>query len=190
MRVNKTGHGRSRPFILGLCMCAAGLTAGCQREARVYRNDPPISAALDEIALAPGGIGGAPPDVYVAQSRPSESNAYSLSTGKQLYGWFGCRQCHSDGEGASGPAFVDGWWRYGPDIVSIFSSIRDGRPGGMPSFKNKLTTDQIWLLAGYIQTIGAYAAVTGAPGRNDEKQTRPAENRAPARQAPVEPPNT
>jgi cytochrome c oxidase cbb3-type subunit 3 len=59
----------------------------------------------------------------------------------------------------------------------------------MPSFESKLTTDQIWQLAGYIQTIGAYAAVTGAPGRNDEKQVRPAENRAPARQAPVEPPD-
>jgi cytochrome c oxidase cbb3-type subunit 3 len=50
----------------------------------------------------------------------------------------------------------------------------------MPAFRDKMTTEQIWQLAGYVQTIGAYAAKTGAPGRNDEKQTRPAENRAPA----------
>ena len=43
-----------------------------------------------------------------------------------------------------------------------------------------MTTEQIWQLAGYVQTIGAYSAKTAAPSRNDEKQTRPAENRAPA----------
>jgi cytochrome c oxidase cbb3-type subunit 3 len=43
-----------------------------------------------------------------------------------------------------------------------------------------MTTEQIWQLAGYVQTIGAYSVKTAAPGRNDEKQTRPAENRGPA----------
>jgi cytochrome c oxidase cbb3-type subunit 3 len=65
-------------------------------------------------------------------------------------------------------------------MVSITASIRDGRPHVMPPFKDKMTGEQIWQLAGYIQTIGAYSAKTGAPGRNDDKQTRPAENRAPA----------
>jgi cytochrome c oxidase cbb3-type subunit 3 len=174
--------------LLVLIATASGLLVGCRREVRDYRTDPPVSTALDDIALMPGGIGGAPPDVYVALSRPYESNAYNLSMGKQLYSWFGCRSCHADGEGGSGPAFLDGWWHYGADVVSIFASIRDGRPGGMPAFKNQLTTDQVWQLAGYVQTIGAYSAVTAAPGRNDEKQTRPAENRAPANQAPLEPP--
>jgi cytochrome c oxidase cbb3-type subunit 3 len=31
-----------------------------------------------------------------------------------------------------------------------------------------------------VRTIGAYSAKTAAPSRSDEKQTRPAENRAPA----------
>jgi cytochrome c oxidase cbb3-type subunit 3 len=65
-------------------------------------------------------------------------------------------------------------------MVSIAASIRDGRPHGMPPFRDKMTSEQIWQLAGYIQTIGAYSAKTAAPGRNDDKQTRPAENRAPA----------
>jgi cytochrome c oxidase cbb3-type subunit 3 len=103
-----------------------------------------------------------------------------LSEGKRLYSWFGCKTCHSDGQGGIGPAFLDGWWSYGPEMVSIFASIRDGRPHGMPAFRDKMTTEQIWQLAGYVQTIGAYSAKTGAPGRSDEKQTRPAENRAPA----------
>lgn len=153
---------------------------GCQREERELRLDPPVAAAFDQVALMPNGISGAPPQIYFQLGRPYESNAYNLSEGKRLYGWFGCQACHGDGQGGVGPAFLDGWWLYGPEMVSVFASIRDGRPHGMPPFRDKLTTEQIWQLAGYVRTIGAYSALTAAPGRNDAKQTRPAENRAPA----------
>ncbi|HET7884991.1 MAG TPA: c-type cytochrome [Bradyrhizobium sp.] len=154
--------------------------AGCQREERDLRLAPPVAAALDRIALMPGGISGAPPQIYYALDRPYQINAYNLDQGKRLYSWFGCKSCHADGRGGAGPAFLDGWWYYGPEMVSIFASIRDGRPHGMPAFHSKMTTEQIWQLAGYVQTIGAYSARTAAPGRDDDKQTRPAENRAPA----------
>jgi cytochrome c oxidase cbb3-type subunit 3 len=65
-------------------------------------------------------------------------------------------------------------------MVSIVASIHDGRPHGMPAFKDRMTSEQIWQLAGYVQTIGAYSTKAAAPGRDDDKQTRPAENRAPA----------
>jgi cytochrome c oxidase cbb3-type subunit 3 len=65
-------------------------------------------------------------------------------------------------------------------MVSVVASIRDGRPHGMPAFGNKMTSDQIWQLAGYVRTIGAYSAQYTAPSRNDDKHARPAENRAPA----------
>jgi cytochrome c oxidase cbb3-type subunit 3 len=173
---------RSASLILG-----ALALAGCQREAREFRLDPPLAAALDDVAIMPGGIGGAPPDVYVALGRPAEINAYSLNVGKQLYTWFNCKGCHADGGGASGPAFLDGWWRYGADALSIYVSIRDGRPNGMPAFRQHLTSEQIWQLSGYVQTIGAYSARTAAPSRNDEMQSRPAENRAPAATARLQP---
>jgi cytochrome c oxidase cbb3-type subunit III len=167
------------PAILLLLGSAIGL-AGCQREERSLRLDPPVLQALDGIALMPNGISGRPPEVSFALGQPYEANAYNLGQGKRLYAWFGCRTCHGDGEGGVGPAFLDGWWDYGPDTVSIFATIRDGRPRGMPAFGAKMTTEQIWQLAGYVQTIGAYSASAAAPSRNDEKQTRPAENRAPA----------
>jgi cytochrome c oxidase cbb3-type subunit III len=158
----------------------AFLLGSCERERREVRLDPPVSAALDQIALMQNGISGTPPRVYVALGRPYETNAYNLSEGKRLYEWFGCNTCHGDGQGGVGPSFLDGWWYYGPEMVSIFASIRDGRPHGMPAFRDKMTTEQIWQLAGYVQTIGEYSAKTAAPGRNDDKHTRPAENRAPA----------
>lgn len=153
---------------------------GCEREKRDLRLDPPSAEALDAVAQMANGIGGAPPDIDVAMGHPYQGNAYQLSQGKRLYEWFNCTGCHANGGGAAGPAFLDDWWRYGPDAVSIFVSIRDGRPHGMPPYRDKLTTDQIWQLTSYVQTIGMYASETAAPSRNDEMQSRPAESRGPA----------
>ena len=155
-------------------------TTGCQREERELRLDPPLAAALDQIALMPNGIGGAPPPVLTALGHPYENNAYQLNQGKRLFTWFNCKGCHADGGGNTGPALMDGWWRYGPDSASIFATIRNGRPNGMPAFGDKMTTDQIWQLVGYVRTIGAMSARTAAPSRNDDLQSRPSENRAPA----------
>jgi cytochrome c oxidase cbb3-type subunit 3 len=162
-------------------LAAAFFLAGCERESRELRLDPPIAAALDEVAPMANRIGGAPPQIYTALGKPYIANAFDLSQGKRLYSWFGCTSCHGDGRGTErGPALLDGWWNYGPDVVSIFLSIRDGRPGGMPAFSDKLNVEQLWQLTGYIQILGAYAAKTAAPSRDDAPQTRPAENRAPA----------
>ncbi|MFC7554842.1 c-type cytochrome [Pseudoroseomonas wenyumeiae] len=112
--------------------------------------------------------------------QPLSQQCLSTEPGKRLYEWFNCRGCHADGGGNTGPALLDGWWRYGPDAVSIFVSIRDGRPNGMPAFRDRLTTEQIWQLTGYIQSMGATAISVAAPSRSDRMQSRPAENRAPA----------
>jgi cytochrome c oxidase cbb3-type subunit 3 len=162
-----------------VAVCAA-FFIGWVREPRQYRADPAVTSALDQVRLMENGISGTPPEVYFAMGKPYEKTAYDLSQGKRLYAWFGCAQCHATGEGGKGPSFIDGWWLYGPSMVSIFASIRDGRPHGMPAFKDKMTTDEIWQLAGYIKALGAYTASVNAPNRNDDKHTRPAENRAPA----------
>lgn len=162
------------------CLCGAATFIGWAREPRQFRADPPTAAALDHLRLMPNNIGGTPPEVYFAMGKPYESTAYNLSQGKRLYAWFGCPQCHGDGQGKNGPSFLDGWWLYGPSMISIVASIRDGRPHGMPAFKGKMTSVQIWQLAGYVKSIGAYSPSVVAPSRNDDKTNRPAENRAPA----------
>ena len=161
-------------------LLVASILCACQREERNSRLDPPLTSALANYALMPNRIGGATPEVYSALGTPYETNSYNLAEGKRLFEWFNCKGCHADGGGNSGPALLDGWWRYGSDIVSIVATLREGRPHGMPSYQNKLTTEEMWQLAGYVGTIGAYSAKTAAPSRNDAMQTRPAENRAPA----------
>jgi len=163
---------------IGLAIASAAL--GWLREPRELRLDPPAASDLDRFRLMPNDISGTPPESYFALGKPYETDAYNLSQGKRLYTWFGCPACHGDGRGGAGPSFLDGWWLYGPEMVSIVASIRDGRPQGMPAFRDRMTTEQIWQLAGYVQTIGAYKPKVAAPSRNDDKQTHPAENRGPA----------
>jgi len=159
---------------------ALAVLAGCKRESRALRTDPPVAEALNHVLPMTDRIGGAVPRVLPATGEPYDSNAWELNQGKRLYTWFNCKTCHADGGGASGPALMHGWWRYGPDQVSVFLSIRDGRPNGMPAFGDRMTTEQIWELTGYVRTIGAYSGKTAAPSRNDEMHARPSENRAPA----------
>src|SRR5437868_15423865 len=124
-------RGAARMLVLACSACVGLCLSGCQREERELRLDPPLSAALDQVKLMPNRISGAPPEVYFALGKPYENNAYSLSQGKRLYTWFGCGECHGDGRGtAKGPSLMDGWWNYGPEMVSVFASIRDGRPQG------------------------------------------------------------
>lgn len=162
-------------IVMGLLALSA-----CKRETRDYRTDPPVSDALNDAKVMPGGIAGQAPAVDRAQGYAFRGNAYQLSQGKQLFAWFNCDGCHAKGGGSSGPALTDAWWRYGPDEVSVFISIRDGRPQGMPAFAAKLTPEQIWQLAYYVRALGTSSPETAAPNRNDEIHARPAENRGPA----------
>jgi len=172
----------NRAFVAAafLLICV-GAWLGWFRQARELRTDPPVAADLDQFRLMPNAISGTPPESYFAQGKLYETDAYNLSQGKRLYAWFGCSTCHGDVRGGVGPSFLDGWWLYGPEMVSIVASIRDGRPHCMPAFHDRMTIEQIWQLAGYVQTIGSYTPKTAAPSRNDDKQTRPAENRGPAK---------
>jgi cytochrome c oxidase cbb3-type subunit 3 len=109
-----------------------------------------------------------------------ETSAYQLSEGKRLYSWFNCKGCHANGGGGSGPALIDGRWKYGGDLPDIVATIRDGRPNGMPAYGEKATAEQIWQLAGYVRALGQIFPQPAAPGRSDGMQARPAENRTPA----------
>ena len=168
------------PLLLILALLPA-----CRREAREARPDPAAVAALDRVAAMPNGIGGTPPQVFFAMGQPFRDNAYQIAQGKRLFAWLGCEDCHAEGQGTPrGPALIDGWWNYGPDLVTIYLSIRDGRPGGMPAYGGRLPPDVLWQLAGYVQVLGSYVGSAAHPGRDDRPQTRPAENRLPAWTAP------
>jgi cytochrome c oxidase cbb3-type subunit 3 len=95
-------------------------------------------------------------------------NAYHLSQGQRLYAWMNCSGCHSHGGGGMGPPLMDDEWRYGGSMKAIVATILDGRPNGMPSFRNRITKDQAWQLASYVRSLSARTREDALAGRADE----------------------
>ena len=160
-----------------MILTASVLAVGCEREDRIFRTPPgeiPAPPRVQVTSLSPG-----PAPAPSEPGRKYQRNAYQLSQGKQLFRVMNCNGCHSTGGGGMGPALMNDHWIYGSSIENIFSTIRDGRPNGMPSFRNRATTEQIWQLAAYVRSVAALVPRDAAPGRDDGLWTRPAENRLP-----------
>ena len=130
-----------------LSVLASLALAGCDRETRDYR-----SLALTS-SEGPEAFG---------------SNAYHLAQGQRLYAWMNCAGCHSHGGGGMGPPLRDDEWRYGGTLPEIAETILDGRPNGMPAFRNRITEDQAWQLATYVRSMSARTRQDMLSGRADE----------------------
>jgi cytochrome c oxidase cbb3-type subunit 3 len=166
-----------RLAILGLL---AALALGCEREKREFQSDKAQSGETEQIAvstLSPGQS--APVATRNAKAEDYVSNAYHLSEGKRLFSWYNCTGCHGNGGGGSGPALMDGEWRYGGRMENIVATIREGRPNGMPSFRGKVPDEQIWQLAAFVRSLSGNVPKDAAPSRNDAMNAHPAENRLP-----------
>jgi cytochrome c oxidase cbb3-type subunit 3 len=174
---------RSRPLTLLLCCFAI---AACDREKREFRAEPaPATSSQPEIAMVPLSPGGNSP--VTTQDPKGESflgNAYALSQGKTLFKQMNCNGCHANGGGGSGPALMDDRWIYGSSIENVAASIREGRPNGMPSFRGRLTDDQVWQLAAYVLSMSGNAPSSAAPQRDDAMNPHPSESRQPT-QPPI-----
>ncbi len=65
-----------------------------------------------------------------------------------------CLQCH--GERATGgicPNLTDSEWKYGGSDEDFYTSIAEGRPGGMPGWKSSLNKEKINAVIAYIRSI-------------------------------------
>jgi cytochrome c oxidase cbb3-type subunit 3 len=146
----------------------------CEREARRFDEDPPAPVAAKLSTLQPG------PTVAVSHVRgPYTYNAYGLSEGKILFNQFNCSGCHAHGGGGMGPPLMDDEWIYGSEPQNIFATIAEGRPNGMPAFRERLSNDQIWRLVGYVQSMGGLLSKDAEPTRDDGMSYRPSEQRTP-----------
>ena len=164
---------------------AAALVAAtaCEREERRFQEGPPTPPAYAAVSLDTLQPGVPSPDVDVANS--SERNAYDLSEGKRLFESWNCSGCHSHGGGGMGPALMDDRWIYGSRPGNIFASIVEGRPNGMPTWRNKIPDQQVWQIVAYIQSLNGQAPIDVLPGRSDHLSGGTPENLRPV-QPPVE----
>lgn len=146
------------------------LSAGCERESRHFRELGPANAPAQGQRMSGLQPGPAKSDVRV--SNPYEANAYGIAQGQRLYIWMNCTGCHAYGGGAIGPPLMDEKWIYGADPENIFASIVEGRPNGMPSFRGKLSDQQVWQLVAYVQSLSGHVRKDAAPGRMDHMHVK------------------
>jgi cytochrome c oxidase cbb3-type subunit 3 len=146
--------------------------AGCGgSEDRKFREQPPSaepSLAVPVSELQPGGT-------FVAESTKFSygSNAFAIRQGQQLFNSMNCVGCHFHGGGGIGPALMDDEWIYGSDPSQIFNTIVEGRPNGMPSFKGKLSPQQVWEIVAYVRTMSGFEGTTVASSRDDHMYLSP-----------------
>ena len=153
------------------------LLAGCEREARRFgveaKNQTPAETAdrmsTNQPALAQQGkVRSA-----LRNDSPYDENAYAVNQGKRLYRWYNCNGCHSMGGGGIGPALMDDVWVYGSEPRNIYATIVEGRPNGMPSFRNKITEGQLWQLVAYVRSLSGLVPAAARPARDDHMHTTP-----------------
>ena len=161
------------PHLLLPCVAAAGLAvAACRRETREVRQAPPgaRTQAISLSDLHPGET-----DVAVKTENPAEAHAYDVSQGKQLFDYYNCSGCHANGGGGIGPALIDDKWIYGSDAANVHATIVEGRPNGMPSFRNKLNDAQVWQLVGFVRSLSGQLPKDISTTRSDHMNAKKSE---------------
>ena len=84
---------------------------------------------------------------------PFDDKPDAVTAGHDLFGQMNCAGCHAyDLTGGMGPDLTDAAWLYGGKPGEIYHTIAEGTPRGMPAWKDKMTSDQIWQVVSYIQS--------------------------------------
>lgn len=141
-----------------MLLFAAGLAA-CDREDRDSRGKPLAETGPSALRRDP-------------RSAAYEGNSYQIAQGQRYYSWMNCSGCHSHGGGGIGPPLMDAKWRYGGSMPQIVDTILNGRPNGMPAFKDKITQAQAWQLAAFVRSMSAQPRKDVLSSRGDEMSNR------------------
>ena len=167
---------------VGLCAVTL-LAVACQREIRPFQDLAVASARTQKAVLSPLFPGGQP--LPEPNESPFQKNAYGTAEGKRLFDQYNCTGCHSHGGGGMGPALMDDTWIYGSEPANIFESIVEGRPNGMPAWRNKIPDQQVWEIVAYVQSMIGQESIDVLPSRSDHMQYSTPENARPA-QRPIQ----
>jgi cytochrome c oxidase cbb3-type subunit 3 len=151
--------------ILAAAICILALTS-CKRETRELRPAPTRVLVFGDAArqseLQPGGRQSQP-----NVTNPYQGNAYAISEGQRLYGWYNCTGCHANGGGGIGPPLIKSEWIYGGDPENLFDTIVKGRPNGMPAWAGRIPEYQVWQLVAYVRSLNNLEPKSATPVRPD-----------------------
>jgi len=171
------GQGEFRRIVAVTAALLLAGAAGCNREHRPLQAEPVAETGPSGLTLS---------NLYPGQPAPTPSdpraleylgNAKHISDGQTYYVWFNCNGCHFNGGGGIGPPLMDDEWIYGGGIEHIYASIVQGRPNGMPAFKDKIPAQQVWQIAAYVKSMSGEVDKLAAPSRPDRmRSTGPINN--------------
>jgi cytochrome c oxidase cbb3-type subunit III len=149
-----------------LALLLLALLAGCRRETREIHPSVPFNQTelATTTTVMAGGSVPASPDPTVLRF---EKNAWHVSEGQRLYTEFNCVECHAHGGGGIGVPLIDDQWIYGSSSAQIVATLIQGRPNGMPSFRNLLTEEQMWQIAAYVRSMAGQVPKDVPPSRGD-----------------------
>ena len=167
---------------LALVVATLAALTSCKRETRRFRESPPSATpggAVRVSALQPGVVQDTTHvrNVY-------EGNAYALSEGQRLFGWYNCAGCHANGGGGMGPALMDDQWIYGSAPEQIYTTIVQGRPNGMPSFAGKVPAQQVWQLVAYVRSLSGLNPASTRSARTEHMMYYPGSQALPMETSP------
>jgi len=160
---------------IALAFAVALIATGCRREERRFREVAPAATATSvatAVNLQPG-----PTYTVTRTNGPYQYNAYAISEGKALFNQFNCSGCHSMGGGGMGPPLMDDKWIYGSDPASVFATIMEGRPNGMPAWRGRIPNYEVWRIVAYVRSLSGQASKDASSGRDDHMFGRESEQR-------------
>jgi cytochrome c oxidase cbb3-type subunit 3 len=140
----------TRSFSLAVVSMLALLwTLACGEEPPAFdRASAPVP-----VTVAVGPIPGPPHDTPM-MANPFSGDRTATGEGRQLFIRFNCSGCHGGRAGGGmGPSLRDVDWLYGSTEAQVFSSIAEGRAHGMPSWRPRMSPDQMWKLVAYIKSL-------------------------------------
>ncbi len=155
---------RAGVSVIAVAVVIASTLTGCERSQGGSTTGPPANAAtsIEAIAAVPLGdlAGAAESTLAMSMPNPYRDNPEAVQQGHELFVRMNCAGCHGyDATGGMGPNLTDTYWRYGGTPATIFKSIYEGRPQGMPAWNQSLPPDEIWKIVAYIESLGgAYTA--------------------------------
>ena len=110
-----------------------------QEKMAAHKGDPPVQQE-------------AAPTPETTPAPPAAEVPTAVADGQELYAKH-CASCHgAEGKGGFGPD-LSGEYKYGKTNMAAEESISYGRPGNMPAFEKKLSSEEIKSLADYILSL-------------------------------------
>jgi cytochrome c oxidase cbb3-type subunit 3 len=87
---------------------------------------------------------------------PEAGDPAAIRRGMQAFLSMNCVGCHApNGGGGMGPALSERTFIYGRQPANIYLSIQQGRPNGMPAWRELLPANVTWDLVAYIRSISS-----------------------------------